>query len=94
MYIYDTLSHLPQDLSLELQLLEADIRALHDQGEQLAREGRDPEGQQAIQATLNILQDRYDTIKLMAQDKDTELQVLFIVRFLISFLRYWVRIIF
>jgi hypothetical protein len=63
-------------LSLELQLLETDIRALQDQGRQLARESRDPEGQQAIQATLKMLQDRYDTLKDMTQEKDKQLKVL------------------
>ena len=58
----------------ELESIKDDIAKVKDRGRQLMEQS-DPEGYQAMQATLTMMTDRLDNLQTIAEDKGKQLQV-------------------
>lgn len=65
-----------QEAEQEIECIREDIARVKERGRQIM-ETADPEGYQAMQATLAMLTDKIDSLQAMADDKAKILQVRF-----------------
>ena len=72
--ILNDFQHVLQDAENEIASIREDIARVRERGRQIM-EMSDPEGYQAMQATLGMLTDKIDNLQNMADDKAKQLQV-------------------
>ena len=63
-----------QEAEQEIEAIREDIARVKERGRQIM-ETSDPEGYQAMQATLTMLTDKIENLQAMADDKAKQLQV-------------------
>ncbi len=64
-----------QNILLDLQVLESDLNVLQASGEKISSQS-DPDEEKAIQTTLRMLRDRFQTVEAEAKDRQKQLQVI------------------